>query len=75
MKYRIMHGDVTNIINTPKEVYDYLVRKIYKRERADVDEETHLKSTDAQCWCELANAGDSYEDKDFTIECVYRFNI
>ena len=73
MKYRIKCEGSSNTVNTPEGVYSYLVREIYKKDEKTVDEETHLRAVDVQCWCELATAGDSYVDQHFEIECVYNF--
>lgn len=36
-------------------------------------EDAHIGANDVKCWCELANAGDTYSDKELTVECVYNF--
>jgi hypothetical protein len=74
MKFKLIFNEITKIFNSPYSVYEYLVESVYKCSLKTVDEETHLRAVDVQCWCELANVGDSYEDRDFTVECVYSFN-
>ena len=76
MDYKVTFPNlnVTMIFKASYEVYCYLVTCVYGCDLDKVDEETHIKAADAQGWCELASAGDSYDGSDFSIECVYSFN-
>jgi hypothetical protein len=74
MKYKITTKEgLTILLDDPYEVYEYLIKKIYKQDINNPDEDSHFKAEDAQCWCELANTGDEYVAKHFKIECVYNF--
>ncbi|WP_370845717.1 hypothetical protein [Eubacterium sp.] len=69
MNYRITYKDKTELINTPEKVYDYVMNNVYD----NPTEDALIGANDVKCWCELANAGDTYSDKELTVECVYNF--
>lgn len=78
MKYKIKfpNYDVALTFGEPHNIYNYLVTSVYKCDLNTVDEETHLKATDVEEWCEKASPGDVYEDvsSNFSVECVYGFD-
>ena len=74
MSFKVLiKDDKPKIIKEPYLVYEYLVENFYKKNLKSVDENTHISAVDVQCWCELANAGDTYQGDDFSVECVYNF--
>lgn len=73
MKYKITTKDKKIILNEPTDVYAFVIESIYMQNMVTSDEDAHISASDAQCWCELANAGDEYITDDFKIECVYNF--
>lgn len=66
MNYKIIDNGLENIVNSPEKVYKYILNQ-------EATEENYLRAKDAKCWCELANAGDTYEDNQLVIECTYNF--
>ena len=59
------------ILDTPYEVYEYIVKVIFNDDLRTCSYCSHHEAEEAQCWCEMADEGEEYDGGEFIIECVW----